>query len=339
MSTIVTIQSSDLITNSRADLNTNFSNLNSDKFETSNIDTDTTLAANSDTKVASQKAVKAYVDAGGNVNASTTTRGIVEEATSAEIIAGTAAGGTGARLFINPTAVAQTGNDKIVKTNSSGLLDPSIVSGLDRKVGVGSVSNTTYENYQILFGNAASADFGWTSIGAPTYAYTHLVTGSATGAFRLLPVNIAGGGFFDSTKTKIFEWDAMIAADITTGTSAMGIGTDSTTAGYQDSQNQETVAFVTNASGAWFAHTSRDSTHFTSTSITTPSPGRHNFRIEYIAATPSALFYVDGVLVATLNTSANMPSTNNQTIYMIFANGTTATIISHLSAINAAFQK
>lgn len=66
MTTITTIQSSDLITNSRADINTNFSNLNTDKIETSYIDTDTTLAANSDTKIASQKAVKAYVDAQGN---------------------------------------------------------------------------------------------------------------------------------------------------------------------------------------------------------------------------------------------------------------------------------
>ena len=102
MSTIVTINSTDLITNSRADLNTNFSNLNTDKIETSTLDTDTTLAANSDSKIATQKAVKAYVDAGGNVNASETTRGIVEEATDAEVTAGTATGATGAKLFITP---------------------------------------------------------------------------------------------------------------------------------------------------------------------------------------------------------------------------------------------
>lgn len=106
MSTIVTIQASDAITNSRSDINTNFSNLNSDKIETSTLDTDTTLAANSDAKIATQKAVKTYVDAGGNVNASTTSKGIVEEATSAEVSARTAAGGSGARLFINPSTVS-----------------------------------------------------------------------------------------------------------------------------------------------------------------------------------------------------------------------------------------
>lgn len=65
MSSITVIQSTDLITNSRANINDNFANLNTDKIETSVLDTDTTLAANSDSKVATQKAVKAYVDAQG----------------------------------------------------------------------------------------------------------------------------------------------------------------------------------------------------------------------------------------------------------------------------------
>jgi hypothetical protein len=62
MSTITTLQTTDLITNSRATINTNFSNLNTDKIETSVLDTDTALTANSDVKIATQKAVKAYVD-------------------------------------------------------------------------------------------------------------------------------------------------------------------------------------------------------------------------------------------------------------------------------------
>lgn len=92
MATIQTIQGTDVIANSRADINTNFANLNSDKIETSVLDTDTTLAANSDSKIATQKAVKAYVDAGGNPNASTTQRGIVQEATAAQVLSGAATG-------------------------------------------------------------------------------------------------------------------------------------------------------------------------------------------------------------------------------------------------------
>jgi len=86
--------------------NTNLANLNSDKIETSFIDTDTTLAANSDVKIPSQKAVKAYVDAGGNVNASETERGINQEATDAQMVSGASTGSTGAKLFVTPAKLA-----------------------------------------------------------------------------------------------------------------------------------------------------------------------------------------------------------------------------------------
>jgi hypothetical protein len=102
MSTIVTINAGDQITNSRADLNTNFANLNADKIETSVIDTDTALTANSDAKIPSQKAVKAYADSLITINASETVKGSVEEATDAEVTAGTATGATGAKLFVTP---------------------------------------------------------------------------------------------------------------------------------------------------------------------------------------------------------------------------------------------
>lgn len=131
MSTITTINGTDVISTSRTTINTNFSNLNTDKIETSVLDTDTSLTANSDVKIPSQKAVKAYVDSGGQQNASETIRGLVEEATDAEVTAGTATGGTGAKLFITPaklaTASGETGVSKIIKTKSTGLLDSSII--------------------------------------------------------------------------------------------------------------------------------------------------------------------------------------------------------------------
>lgn len=105
MSSITSLTGSTPVTTAGAAtiINTNFSNLNTDKIETSILDTDTALAANSDTKIATQKAVKAYVDSGGVANASETVKGLVEEATDAEIAAGTATGSTGARLYINPS--------------------------------------------------------------------------------------------------------------------------------------------------------------------------------------------------------------------------------------------
>lgn len=149
MSSITTIQSTDLITNSRAVINTNFSNLNTDKMETSVLDTDTTLAANSDLKVATQKAVKAYVDSGGNSNASTTQKGIVEEATAAEIAAGTATGGTGARLFVNPSTFPHTDVQVFTSTGANTWTKPTgakfvqvVLIGGGGKGGNGVVSNT-----------------------------------------------------------------------------------------------------------------------------------------------------------------------------------------------------
>jgi hypothetical protein len=119
----------------------------------------------------------------------------------------------------------------------------------------------------------------------------------------------------------------------------MGIGTDTTVAGYQDGQTQENIAFITNASGAWYIHTSRDATHYTSTLISTPSVGRHTFRIEYNPVTPTATFYIDGTSVGSIAVSANMPSTNNQVTYMLFGNGATSTIITALGPINVAIEK
>lgn len=113
MTTIITIDPDDGISSSRTDLNTNFANLNSDKIESSYLDTDTTLSANSDTKIATQKAVKAYIDAGGNPFASETQAGIVEEATDAEVSAGTSTGSTGAKLFITPEKLSTFGVGKI----------------------------------------------------------------------------------------------------------------------------------------------------------------------------------------------------------------------------------
>lgn len=67
---ITTLQGSDGVTtsNSMTKINANFDSLNTNKIETDYLDTDTSLTANSDTKIATQKAVKAYVDAGGTAS-------------------------------------------------------------------------------------------------------------------------------------------------------------------------------------------------------------------------------------------------------------------------------
>jgi hypothetical protein len=131
MSTITTIQDSDLISSSNEVINDNFTNLNTDKIETSYLDTDTTLAANSDTKIATQKAVKAYVDAGGNQNASETTRGIVQEATDLQVTNATATGSTGAKLFVTPAKANTAYATKFATTEVFSGAAPQTFTDLD----------------------------------------------------------------------------------------------------------------------------------------------------------------------------------------------------------------
>lgn len=66
-------------------------------------------------------------------DSSTLVKGVVEIATTAEIIAGTSTGGTGAKLVVPADAVAETGNDKILKLTSAGKYpanDGSLITGL-----------------------------------------------------------------------------------------------------------------------------------------------------------------------------------------------------------------
>jgi len=174
MSTLTTIQSTDVIANSRTDINNNFSNLNTDKMETSVLDTDTTLAANSDAKVASQKAVKAYIDSGGNPNASTTQRGIVEEATQAELTAGTQTGGSGARLFLNPVHTVSTSAGsgdagKLVKLNASGQVDGTMV-----------ISSFPTQDVEIFTGTDTPVNFSCCSSNDGSVLYIVYVLSSST---------------------------------------------------------------------------------------------------------------------------------------------------------------
>lgn len=103
MATITTLNGSGVIATDRTTINNNFSNLNSDKIETSYIDTDTSLTANSDSKIATQKAVKAYVDSGGQPFGSETQAGRYQSATTSQITAGTDIGSTGAELVVSPS--------------------------------------------------------------------------------------------------------------------------------------------------------------------------------------------------------------------------------------------
>jgi len=202
MTTITNIAAGDLITNSRTNINTNFANLNSDKIETSYLDTDTSLAANSDTKIATQKAVKAYVDAGGNVNASETTRGIVEEATDAEVTAGTATGGTGAKLVVTPAKLATRLGTLL---SFSKLITASVAGNQSSSDGSYTIFSTTIPANSLSTTNAIRVIIhGTINRGAGTVTATLRLTWGGTN------IDVASPTVTVQTP---FTWEAIITAN------------------------------------------------------------------------------------------------------------------------------
>lgn len=305
MSTITTINASDTITSSRTVINTNFSNLNTDKMETSVLDTDTSLVANSDLKVATQKAVKAYVDAGGNVNASTTTRGIVEEATQAEFNAGTAVGGTGARLFVNPS---------VIGANVQTLVDSS-------KYAIGALSNTlvkTYYNFQLLFilwtgsvANDTTTTFGnwFRSDGTDVVLSLAWVDFQSVGTAvltsdYLLMISSAVPLQWASTNNVIMDFWAKLTSG--TGDVFMGLVDNiSAPSSVYTSTVYNKIGFSQNAGGTLYATSAKAAVGVTNTSVSSgiTLTNWNNYRIE-LDPSNNALFYINGVLKATIATNA-----------------------------------
>jgi len=285
----------------------------------------------------------AAIVASGVTNMTTTSMGGGQLATAVEIDALTENSAGGVPLLINPKLL---GDAKNIPHAAPGTVGNVMLSnGTDwvggipdsdtKKVGVGNVSNTTYENYQILYGTANTV-WAWTSTGAPTYSSTHLIVGSAQGANRAMPIDMATGAIYTwaNQKIKIIEWTATIVADTATAISYMGFGANTVPMVDAVALNRKGIGFITDTNGAWGIYRS-NGTNNTVTSIATPSAGKHTFRIEYNPATPLATFYIDGVSVGTH--SVNLPSTGD--MGLAFTNGTTSTIISCLSGINIAIQK
>ena len=199
--------------------------------------------------------------------------------------------------------------------------------GALEKVGVGKYANLTYENYQLLFGVAAGA---WaTNKGSPTYNNMILALGGAADVYCVLySSSVAGSLKYNQLKSLIIEFNALITND--DDASAMGIVDGIPNPSY--SSYYRGVAFYTDANGAWYIWGSDGAYNtYEQTAISTPSVGRHNFRIEYNILTPTAKFYIDGVLVGTLSTASKLP-TSSSNVYIRFSNGANSTVITLVSA-------
>jgi len=201
MATITDILDGDLISASNEVINNNFDNLNTDKIETSYLDTDTAMAANSDVKIPSQKAVKTYIDTSGGSNASETVRGIVEEATDAEVTAGTATGATGAKLVVTPAKLAtRLGTISIATTQLTGTV---ALSNLPTPAFYQRISITPLTTAGSLYASAANSDgsvlFLFQSSGNELFRYakdsntgmyyqTHRVNTTPTGPYSSMVI-------------------------------------------------------------------------------------------------------------------------------------------------------
>ena len=278
------------------------------KFETADVDTDDTLAADSDSKVASQKAIKGYEDTKDAANV---------KKTGAQTIEGVKTFGS---IPVLPASDPTTDNQATRKAyvDTKGALE---------KVGVGKYANLTYENYQLLFGVAAGV---WTTnSGSPTYNNMILALGGAADVYCVLySSSVAGNLRYNHLKSLIIEFNALITND--DDASAMGVVDD--VPNPDGSSYPRGIAFYTNANGAWYIWGSDGAYNtYEQTAISTPSVGRHNFRIEYNILTPSVKFYIDGVLVGTLSTASKLP-TGSGFVYIRFSNGTNSTVITVVSA-------
>jgi len=134
-----------------------------------------------------QAATKKYADdlaIAGSPNASTTVKGIVEEATFAEVLAGTDTGGTGARNFVVPSLITipqefvATAGENITAGNSVFVAngeESKVMNAFSTTTGVGSTTTTT------------------------TWLYQSFTTGSTTTKIKRVTLNTtsngAGGAF------------------------------------------------------------------------------------------------------------------------------------------------
>jgi len=97
------------------------------------------------------------VGGGASVSdASETVKGIVEEATDAEVLAGTATGGTGAKLFISPAKFQTLRSlSRTTAAVSAGTMNLDLTSGRERKF---ENLTTQSSNFAITFSNDTNAE-------------------------------------------------------------------------------------------------------------------------------------------------------------------------------------
>lgn len=134
---------------------------------------------------------KSYIDGvatSGAPDASTIQKGVVEEATAAELAAGTAAGATGARLFVNPSTIASSTIPGLIATTTQ-YASSTFTVGTTTIFTITSTTSTQYINIWVK-GRTAS-------VGSAAYALSFV---DSSGATTTLDELISSG---DSAVTRV----------------------------------------------------------------------------------------------------------------------------------------
>lgn len=240
--------------------------------------------------------------------ATTATAGIAEQATLAEVNAGTATGSQG-NLFINPAAPGSygmgVGPATVAKTYFNMQLPFLLYTGNN-----GGATETDFVNW-----DRSSADVEVPPMG------TH-VNFVAVGADHIDAEIFATSSeliSFASTNKILLDFWAKLPATAT-GDIIMGFGTNFEL-GYTDTTTDR-VVFAMSAAGTIYSVITKATVGTSATDISSGITNTvwNNYRIE-LDLSNNALFYVNGTLKATMS-GANLPSTGN--IHVGFGRSNTA---------------
>lgn len=270
-----------------------------------------------------QAANKQYVDSvaiAGAPNGSTTGKGIYQEATSAQIDAGTASGSTGADLVINPSLYQASNTYKNTTTTQSGVAlnfssnkvednaDTSATSAANKLVrtnGSGFIDTSFFQipiNLTTLLA-AESITIGqpvditdYQSDGGVTFDAENTATGTLTSAGGTVTISLAVGSH---TNRALVVYVGVVNAAATTESSASYNGTAMTQI---DRQSGNTTA-----------------SHFTSYLLFAPSTGTNNLTVVFPSSSQN---YAYAITVASYYNAAQTIDSHLATAYQIGGSAT-----------------
>lgn len=173
----------------------------------------------------------------------------------------------------------------------------------DKLVGVGSIANKDYHNFQLSF-----TDSGWTDTGSVSkyQAYANITATAASAVTANGQIlNVSTGVPIDWADNKMVIVEGVVTYGAIDNKSGWGFG--DAIRSCQGAPNNN-AGFVTDATGNFFTYTGANGVSYTETAITSLASGTHRLRIEAdpANATPQIRFYVDGVLVSTHTTNLDL---------------------------------